>query len=70
MSDIISITVNGQSRQIAAGTTVSGLLEELALAGKPVAVEVNLKLVPRQNHAQHRLARDDKIEIVSLVGGG
>jgi sulfur carrier protein len=70
MPDTLSITVNGQSRQIAAGTTVSGLLEELALAGKPVAVEVNLKLVPRQHHAQHRLANGDKIEIVSLVGGG
>jgi len=38
--------------------------------GKPVAVEVNLELVPRQRHAEHRLAEGDRLEIVTLVGGG
>ena len=47
-----------------------GLLEELNLTGKPVAVEVNLELVPRQQHAGHRLAESDRLEIVTLVGGG
>ena len=37
---------------------------------KPVAVEVNLQLVPRHRHAEHRLAEGDRLEIVTLVGGG
>jgi sulfur carrier protein len=45
-------------------------LGQLRLGGKPVAVEVNLELVPRQNHAQHLLAEGDRLEIVTLVGGG
>ena len=46
------------------------LLEQLGLTGKPVAVEVNLQLVPRQRHAEHVLADNDRLEIVTLVGGG
>ena len=66
----MQITVNGESREVAQGTTVAGLLDELRMTGKPVAVEVNLELVPRQQHAEHRLAESDHLEIVTLVGGG
>jgi sulfur carrier protein len=66
----VEITMNGQARQIAENLTVAGLLEELALAGKLVAVEVNLDLVPRQRHAQQQVAAGDRVEIVTLVGGG
>ena len=66
----MQITVNGQSRQCVEGATVADLLVELKLAGKPVAVEVNCQLAPRQRHAAHRLAEGDCLEIVTLVGGG
>jgi sulfur carrier protein len=64
------LTINGQSRQIADSATVAELLDELKLSGNPVAVEVNLELVPKQRHAEHRLAEGDCLEIVTLVGGG
>ena len=66
----LEVTVNGQPRAVAEGSTVAHLLEELELANKHVAVEVNLQLVPRQEHAHHRLAAGDRLEIVTLVGGG
>ena len=66
----MQITVNGQPRHLADGATVAELLTELRLADKPVAVEVNRELVPRQRHAQHWLAEGDRLEIVTLVGGG
>ena len=66
----MEIQVNGQPRSVADGLSVAQLLEELGLAGKFVAVEVNLQLVPRPRHAQHGLAAGDSVEIVSLVGGG
>jgi sulfur carrier protein len=66
----VQITVNGQPREVADGLTVAQLLDELALATKYVAVEVNLQLVPRQQHAEHRLVEGDRLEIVTLVGGG
>ena len=66
----MQITVNDEPRQTAEETTVAGLLDELGLGDKPVAVEVNLRLVPRHRHAQQRLAAGDQVEIVTLVGGG
>lgn len=66
----MEITVNDQPRRVAQGTTVADLLEELGLARKYVAVEVNLQLVPRPQHAALRLAPGDRLEVVTLVGGG
>ena len=70
MNTCVQITVNGQSRQVPDGTTLAALLEQLGLAGKPLAVEVNLQLIPRQQHGQHLLKAGDRVEIVTLVGGG
>ncbi len=66
----VKITVNGQPRVVPDQITVAQLLEQLQLADRYVAVEVNLQLVPRQQHAQRKLAEDDRVEIVTLVGGG
>jgi sulfur carrier protein len=66
----MQVTINGQPRQLPDRATIAELLGELHLTGKPVAVEVNLDLVPRQRHAEHRLAEGDRLEIVTLVGGG
>ena len=66
----MQIIVNGESRDVPDNLSVADLLDELRLSGKPVAVEVNLELVPRQQHAAHRLAEGDRLEIVTLVGGG
>lgn len=65
----ISITVNGEARQVPAGTTVAGLIATLGLTGK-VAVERNLDVVPRADHAATTLAAGDRLEIVTFVGGG
>ena len=66
----MEIIVNDQSRTVAEGISVAGLLDELDLSGKHVAVEVNLQLVPRAQHSEYRLADGDRLEIVTLVGGG
>jgi sulfur carrier protein len=69
MPGSISIIVNGTSRDIAAGTTVAGLIAELGLAG-PVAVERNREVVPRATHAEVVLEGGDRLELVTFVGGG
>jgi sulfur carrier protein len=66
----LEITVNGCPRQTAEGITIEQLLEELGMAGRFVAVEVNLELAPRAQHREQRLAVGDRVEIVTLVGGG
>ncbi len=66
----MQIIVNDRPQEVADGCTVAALLEQLELTGKPVAVEVNFHLVPRQKHADCLLANGDRLEIVTLVGGG
>jgi thiamine biosynthesis protein ThiS len=66
----VKIVVNDESRDVAESCTVAALLNELGLTGRPVAVEVNLQLVPRAQHPSHFLSADDRLEIVTLVGGG
>jgi sulfur carrier protein len=71
MKDLdVEIIVNGRPRRVADGSTVAELVGELELSTRHVAVEVNLDLVPRQAHAERRLAEGDRVEIVTLVGGG
>jgi sulfur carrier protein len=40
------------------------------MAARHVAVEVNLELVPRARHREFRLREADRLEVVTLVGGG
>jgi thiamine biosynthesis protein ThiS len=66
----LSITVNGEPRRVAAGLSVAGLVTELGLNPKKVAVERNLEIVPRSTHDDVLLADGDQLEIVHFVGGG
>lgn len=70
MSDRIDIVINGETRTIVEGTTVAGLIGELGLADRRVAVERNREVVPRAQHAQTVLAAGDRLEVVTFVGGG
>ena len=62
--------VNGESRPLPRPPSVEGALAELGLSARPVAVEVNGRLVRRARHAATRIAPGDRVEIVSFVGGG
>jgi thiamine biosynthesis protein ThiS len=66
----MQIVVNGKERAVTDGTTLAELLKNLDLNAQQVAVEINLQLVPRTDHAQHRLADGDSLEVVTIVGGG
>ncbi|MDZ4109936.1 MAG: sulfur carrier protein ThiS [Brevundimonas sp.] len=63
------IQVNGEPREVAAAT-ILGLVEELGLDVRKVAVERNLEIVPRSLHATTALAEGDRVELVQFVGGG
>jgi sulfur carrier protein len=66
----MQVTVNGALQEVPEGVTVRGLLEHLALATGPVAVEINRVIVPRAKHAVHVVNEGDTVEIVQFVGGG
>lgn len=66
----MQIIVNGESRQVANGTSAADLIEALGLAERRLALELNGEILPRSEHAARVLANGDRIEIVHAVGGG
>lgn len=67
---MMQIEFNGEPHDTADGATIAQLLAELQLPAMRVAVEVNYELVPRQRHAEYVLRPGDRLEVVTLVGGG
>lgn len=66
----MQIVVNGETRSLDDGATVADLVRLLQLAPERVAIEVNGQLVRRVNHTETPLREGDRVEIVTLVGGG
>jgi thiamine biosynthesis protein ThiS len=66
----MEIRVNGEARSVSVGMTVAGLLQQLGMQPRYVAVERNFELVPRARHAECVLQAGDSVEVVTLVGGG
>jgi sulfur carrier protein len=66
----MTITVNGERREVPDGMTVAALLVHLGLTVGRVAVERNRDVLPRTQWNETRVEANDSYEIVQLVGGG
>jgi thiamine biosynthesis protein ThiS len=66
----ITVSVNGENVDVPAGSTLTDLLDRLRLDKARIAVEHNLRVVPRVEHGTLRLNHGDRLEIVTFVGGG
>ena len=66
----ISITVNGEARELPAPATIADLLASIGLDTRKVAVERNMEIVPRSAYADTALSAGDALEIVHFIGGG
>ena len=66
----LRIEVNGESREVETGETLSDLIKRLALVPERLAVERNREVVRRADWPQTTLSEGDRIEIVHFVGGG
>jgi thiamine biosynthesis protein ThiS len=74
MQSEVTLTLNGETRSFrepAAGRlSVQGLLVELGLDLRKVAVERNEEIVPRSRYAETWVSSGDVLEIVHFIGGG
>jgi len=70
MNETIRIIVNGEPRQVPAAFTAARLVEDMGLAGRRIAMEVNGEIVPRSTYAEHRFRDGDRVEVVQAIGGG
>ena len=66
----MTVTVNGEPREVAAGTTVAQLVAQVTDAPSGVAAAVNGDVLPRRAWADTPLADRDEVEVVTAVQGG
>lgn len=70
MSTAVAIEINGERAQVAAGDTVTTLLERLGRDPRTVAIEHNGAILKRERYATQVLEAGDRLEIVAFVQGG
>ena len=66
----MTISVNGEPRDVGDGVTVDALLETLGVRRDGTAVALNDGVVPRARHAATALRDGDRLEIIVAVAGG
>ena len=64
------IYVNGEQRKYVEGATVADVVNDMNLAGKKIAIELNKEILPFQQYTTQRLNAEDHLEIVHAIGGG
>jgi len=67
---MISITLNGDTREVEPNSSIADLCRAIDLDPAKVAVERNLEIVPRSRLGDVTLCDGDALEIVHFVGGG
>ena len=66
----VTVTINGQSKQIADLASLAALIDSLGMKADRVAVELNREIVPRSQWDATPIRDGDRLEIVQFVGGG
>jgi sulfur carrier protein len=66
----MTISVNGESRELAKAKNVAELMEELGLPAPAILVEHNGLALRREEWPMRALTEGDRIELVRIVAGG
>jgi thiamine biosynthesis protein ThiS len=66
----VRIVLNGRESEVEPGATVGRLVDSVTLDRSRVAVERNKEIVPRATWDATPVEEGDRIEVVTLVGGG
>jgi len=67
---MVEVQVNGASITLEDDTSVDSLIDSLGLSDRKIAIEINHQIVSRSRYDSITLKHEDKIEIVTAVGGG
>ncbi|WP_328762492.1 MULTISPECIES: sulfur carrier protein ThiS [unclassified Streptomyces] len=66
----MTISVNGEPREIAAGTTLDAVVATLTAAPSGVAAALNETVVPRGQWPLTAVGEGDRVEVLTAVQGG
>jgi sulfur carrier protein len=67
---LISVSINGQTRSFPPGQSVKDLLASLNVSSDRIAVELNKAIVRKRDWDEALVTSGAQIEIVEFVGGG
>ncbi|MDB9538926.1 sulfur carrier protein ThiS [Anabaenopsis tanganyikae CS-531] len=70
MSNQITLQVNGETRSCSSQTLLPDLLQQFGFNPRLVAVEYNGEILHRQFWPETQMQPGDRLEIVTIVGGG
>ena len=66
----IQIYINGKKKNINSNCNLIDILKEYSVINKLVAVEINQEVIPKSSYKSIKINKNDKIEILELIGGG
>ncbi|PWI10630.1 thiamine biosynthesis protein ThiS [Streptomyces sp. NWU339] len=66
----VTVSVNGEPREVAPGTALDALVGTLTEAHSGVAAALNETVVPRAQWPLTPLAEGDRVEVLTAVQGG
>lgn len=70
MSNQVTLQVNGETRTCSSQSRLPDLLQQLGFNPRLVAVEYNGEILHRQFWPETQVQEGDRLEIVTIVGGG
>ncbi|MBD2528704.1 thiamine biosynthesis protein ThiS [Nostoc flagelliforme FACHB-838] len=70
MSNAITVQVNGETHSCSLQTSLPDLLQQLGFNPRLVAVEYNGEILHRQFWPETQVQPGDRLEVVTIVGGG
>ena len=66
----IQIFINAKKKNINSNYNLINIIEEYSLKNKLIAVEINQEVIPKSNYKTKKINKNDRIEILELIGGG
>lgn len=67
---MITLTINGETKQTTEGILLRSLLSDLGLGDKPVVVELNREALSPSEFETQPLNEGDELEIITIAAGG
>ena len=66
----MNIILNNIVNEVHENITIEELLLLHNIRGKYIAVEINKRIIPKSKYKEYQLSEDDKVEIITAIGGG
>ena len=66
----MKIIVNKKLLMLDGEINIEGLLSELSVSTKYMAIEVNEVIIPKSEYTKYLLKENDIVEVINAVGGG